>query len=250
MNTILFKRWGIIAFAAVVAILLAGWFYVTASDADKITVCVKQSGLMFLRGEGFRKTECLKGESTLSWNIQGIPGEKGDAGVDGKNGIDGKDGVKLHLFDANEQDFGVYVGEHTSNPPEQPITFHLDMGLFFRFTQSGTESRRAEFHPKQATLFFEQLDCKGDMYVVISQASGGYHQNVYETNGEQDPRRFPLFTIGKESVLRTIYSESSGDAAFKCKNYTVPQTKETLIATEFILPFTEPLAWPLEVKMK
>ncbi len=248
MTILKIQRGGIIAFAAIVAILLAGWFVVVASDAEQISACVNRVGIPRIIKDG---ENCRKGESYLSWNIKGEKGdtgekgEKGDMGEKGNPGSDGKDATELHLYDANGQDLGLYVGDRTSNPPEQPITLNVDMGVFFIFAQSGYETHRAHFEPRGAQLQFDELDCKGNTFVSIDSAGAGYHQNVYNV-GVEYPDNF-YFMLGRTTISKTIFSHSQTDRAFPCVNYSTPQTMEVLEATEFILPFTEPLAWPLEV---
>jgi hypothetical protein len=55
------------------------WSYAKA-NGDEIRVCVLRNGLMFIIGEGLQRTECMRNEKLLSWNIQGPPGPQGPPG--------------------------------------------------------------------------------------------------------------------------------------------------------------------------
>ncbi|TSC79800.1 MAG: hypothetical protein G01um101429_327 [Parcubacteria group bacterium Gr01-1014_29] len=239
------RRSGFIALVTLAATFVAGWIIVSASNAEQITACVTKNGSLQIVGDGYNRNACRKNETLLSWNIKGEKGDKGDTGL---SGVDGKNATELHLFDANGQDLGIYVGENSAGmPSEQPITFNTGLGVFFGFAQSGAEQKKAKFEPRETTLLFEQIDCGGDMFVHVT--TGRQVQNIFAVdNGGNNPRNFPLFLIEKESASRTILSHSTGTPSPRCQNYSVPQTVETLVATEVVLPFTEPLAWPLEVR--
>ncbi len=76
------------------AIVFAGtWTYIKA-DGQQISVCVKKSGFVYVIGENFRREECKKGDSFLSWNIAGIQGPKGDKGDTGEQGPVGLTGLQ------------------------------------------------------------------------------------------------------------------------------------------------------------
>ena len=114
------------------------WTYSRATGSQ-ITVCVKKSGLIYIIGEDFKRTDCKKSDSLLSWNKDGIQGPKGDKGDQGDVGPIGPQGPKgdtgeqgpigltgpqgetgpkgdsgvgssLHLYDANDQDLGIIIG--------------------------------------------------------------------------------------------------------------------------------------------
>lgn len=70
------------------------WRY-TQAAGDEITVCVKKDGLVHVIGEGFKRVDCKKNESLLSWNVegpQGLKGDKGDQGEQGEQGLKGDKG--------------------------------------------------------------------------------------------------------------------------------------------------------------
>jgi len=69
------------------------WTYSRATGSQ-ITVCVKKSGLIYVIGEDFKRTDCKKSDSLLSWNSEGVQGPKGDKGDQGDIGPIGPQGPK------------------------------------------------------------------------------------------------------------------------------------------------------------
>src|SRR3989338_11429677 len=77
---------------AVVGLTVGLWSYSRASEGNTISICVKKSGLVYVIGTGFRREDCKKNESLLTWNTQGIQGPKGDTGIAGPQGPQGEKG--------------------------------------------------------------------------------------------------------------------------------------------------------------
>lgn len=71
---------------------LGAWVY-TKAEGLTLEVCVKKSGLIYVIGEEFKRSECKKNDSLLSWNTAGIQGPKGDKGDTGITGPQGTQGV-------------------------------------------------------------------------------------------------------------------------------------------------------------
>jgi len=67
------------------------WSYGQAAG-NEIEVCVKKNGAVFMIGDGFKLTDCLKNEKLISWNIIGPQGPKGDKGDQGLIGLTGPQG--------------------------------------------------------------------------------------------------------------------------------------------------------------
>jgi len=70
------------------SLVLGLWAY-TKANGEEVTVCVRSNGLMHVIGEGFRRTECRRNETLLSWDMHG---EKGDTGEQGEKGEKGDKG--------------------------------------------------------------------------------------------------------------------------------------------------------------
>src|SRR3989344_5406013 len=104
-----------IIFIVSIAILITGWYFVSANDSENITVCVRRNGAMYLVGDDYMRDECRKKDTLLSWHIKGDKGDPGEKGEKGDLGVNGKDGMELHLFDADSPDLGILRSEeHTS----------------------------------------------------------------------------------------------------------------------------------------
>jgi hypothetical protein len=79
-------------------VLVIGLYGVASSRAAgrEITICVKRSGLVYVIGDGFRRSECRGTDQLISWSAESVPGPQGPAGahgVDGTNGAPGADGA-------------------------------------------------------------------------------------------------------------------------------------------------------------
>ena len=61
------------------------WFYSRATDGA-ISICVQNNGAVRVIGDEFRRDDCKKNETLLTWNIQGPKGDKGDKGDQGEQG--------------------------------------------------------------------------------------------------------------------------------------------------------------------
>jgi len=207
------------------SLVLGLWAY-TKANGEEITVCVRNNGLMHVIGEGFRRTECRRNETLLSWNIQG---EKGDTGEQGEKGEDGKDGTELHLFDAAGQDLGVFISQDT--------VFNLDMGLILRFPNMKV------FKPDGGEANFMEPDCTGSVYMIVDDGSD-FLQTVFSSMGKL---RTPV--AGEVPTGTTTFSYFHQDEEV-CKNAPdgrfIPKAVKMEDAPP--LPFTEPLALPLEIK--
>lgn len=82
---------GAIMVLAVLATNLASWTSARA-DSQTVSVCVKQSGLLYIIGAGFHRADCSQNDQLLSWNVGGIPGPQGPQGVAGPQGEQGLQG--------------------------------------------------------------------------------------------------------------------------------------------------------------
>ncbi len=68
---------------------------------NSLTFCVKNSGTIYVVGQGFKKADCKNNDKLLDWNFgttgpqgpKGDTGPQGPSGNDGTNGIDGINGI-------------------------------------------------------------------------------------------------------------------------------------------------------------
>ena len=85
-----------ISILTVVIVILGIWTY-TKAEGGQITVCVKNSGLIYVIGHDFKRMDCKKNDSLLSWNSTGQIGPRGEigpVGPEGPRGTDGIDGIQ------------------------------------------------------------------------------------------------------------------------------------------------------------
>ncbi|GEM_PF-4089609 len=78
-------------FAGVVLLLVGLWTY-TRAVGDEISICVTKAGVTHVVGDGFKRADCKKNETLLTWNVQGPKGDKGDQGIQGEQGSIGSQG--------------------------------------------------------------------------------------------------------------------------------------------------------------
>lgn len=81
--------YGLPVFLIFVTVLSVSAFTYTKAEGVLLEVCVKKSGLIYVIGEDFRRSECKKNDALLSWNTSGIQGSKGDTGPQGIKGDKG-----------------------------------------------------------------------------------------------------------------------------------------------------------------
>jgi hypothetical protein len=222
-----------------VLVLALGLWTITRANGDEIKVCVNRLGLMFVLGEGFRETECWRGETLLSWNKQGPPGPKGEKGDKGDPGI----ASALHLFDANDQDLGILVGVHDS--PDQFTTYLPGIKALVKFVQN---LNTAELDDSSLTVYFTELDCTGTAF-----ATGVRPMALLRVEGSSTT---PIFNGDYVTKLSDINPSDALAAKSRtwpqpdgCRNNAGSPGATDQVLVQFVtLPFTEPLAWPLEIK--
>lgn len=66
---------------------------VSASTANTVTICVKNSGFVYVVGQGFWAKDCGKKDRLITINSDGVPGPKGDTGLPGPKGDKGDQGL-------------------------------------------------------------------------------------------------------------------------------------------------------------
>src|SRR3989344_6257886 len=81
-----------LAILGVVTVMVLGFWTYTQAVANDITVCVKKDGTVHVVGPYFKRDECKKNETLLTWNAQGEKGDKGDQGIAGPAGAKGDKG--------------------------------------------------------------------------------------------------------------------------------------------------------------
>jgi hypothetical protein len=89
INSIVYKSFLLII--VMILVVLSVWTY-TKADGGQITICAKKSGLIYIIGEDFKRIDCKKNDSLISWNSAGQIGPKGDKGDVGPAGPKGDTG--------------------------------------------------------------------------------------------------------------------------------------------------------------
>lgn len=172
-------------------------------------------------------------------NIQLIPGpqgEKGDRGEQGLPGEPGQSGRVLHLYDANNQDLGilVYAGYELKNVKDWfEYTTYIrinDQSVLLNFRNSTSSVRSAYMVTSSTPMVFNCVE-------TFIRDRGFQPQQLYK-DVEGGDHRYPSYFV--------IRPDTGGTRPAWCPSaYTYDNT---YLITDITLPFTEPLAWPLEVR--
>jgi len=218
------------------------WTYGNANnDAGEITACANRSGLIRLIGDGFRRDECRRNETAVSWNTEGEKGETGEDGEQGEKGdtgeagADGEGGTEFHLVDGDGQDLGIVLRARTN--ANGFTTYIAEVDGLFGFDQTANE---AGLLKNGVGVHFEQAECAGEPHFKGNFSKSTqviYHDRVedkfYKKNADDNVQERD--SQSRLEVDRGCVGDLSTDS-------------HTLLLEEITLPFTEPLAVPLEVK--
>lgn len=241
------------------ALVMGFWAYSHAAGSA-VTVCVKKDGEMYVIGEGFRRVDCRRNETLLSWNIQGPKGDKGDKGDPGETGTKGDKGDigpqglqgpkgnpgAIHLADANGNELGIYL----EIVPGYSNTYRLYSPEFNGWLPIYFDSGKYSFEDHAAEVYFSDTNCQGQANItaVSTRYPLGVNHIINTSatdNSQQENNRF--FKVDNvnfdpdakllKSKLYNATCTNTGDIYF----HTYP-------ASEIELPFLLPVATPLQLK--
>ena len=234
-------------FGVVVAVIgvVAFWTYSYATDGE-ITICVQKGGTVHVVGEGFKQSECNKNETLLSWNIQGPAGPKGDKGDKGDPGSPGEkgdqgdrgepgtNGTALHVFDANNNDLGNFVGYAGDNILH---VYSPGVGGLITFTITLSNPRTVTILPVQHIVYLLP-DCAGTPYV-------GHVASAVPLTVLRDGSTSAFFIPTTDApVMSQSVSELRSQG---CGNTDPQELKDYYPLRQVTLPFAYPPAWPLRI---
>src|SRR3989344_4512667 len=271
---------GIVSFA-VIGLTVGLWSYSQASEGGTISICVKKSGLVYVIGAGFRREDCKKNESLLTWNTQGIQGPKGDTGIAGPQGPQGEKGDK---GDPGEQgskgnqgipgqqgDKGDTGVQGPAGPQGEMglqgasgMSFHVydgnnqDLGVLINADVYGNLKTYTTYLPSLRVLVGFEVDFRNRTVNLTAGMNGGiffsgsncagtaYSRN--QSNSSIDWHQ--IIKVGsryftyKGSSQQNIISYSYMDPT--CKN-TSEESSQGYLMQEIYLPFGATV-WPLDIR--
>ena len=236
------KQCGVIIFAAIAATFVASWIIVSAGGSEQITACVSKTGALHLIGDVYNRNACRKNETFLSWNIKGEKGDNGDTGVKGEKGdkgdpgVDGKDASKLHLFDANGQDFGIVIDGHIKGSSFWVYNKQID-GFFTIFQRANGE---AGIDTVDVSVHFEKVNCEGEPFFTGDFPTLSTQVVYYNRAADKFYKKNGGDNFQKRNSLSRLDEDKGcvGD---------ISTINATLLLEDVNLPFTQPFALPLEV---
>lgn len=147
-------------------------------------------------------------------------------------------GKALHVYDANGQDLGIAANNSIFIPS-------LSRFISFLFNSNAV----AGSYPDQGYIYFSSTDCTGPAYIVPSDANPPTTtSNVLTVDGQH----FYIYPDLAPSTQITV-----GSAYYWDHNYNQPRCSPNPIDNQLHkaytlqqanLPFTTPVAWPLQYK--
>lgn len=172
----------------------------------------------------------------------GERGPKGDQGEKGDTGEQGPAGTSLHLYDANGQDLGILI--NTNYTKHFTIVPGTDFVIQFSDNDQTQEAKVFSANGGGSgginRVYFTEPNCEGTPMV---------------NTGANTPHRLALLKTG--APLKYFRFTGVGNTSLEVQSYsnTNPvqcQSIQTIIGDasileEVLLPFTEPLAWPLTI---
>lgn len=222
------KKLSIIAASLLLIFLLLNSAQATGAQ---ILGCVAKEGVLRIIGMGSRKEKCNKNETLISWNSEGQIGLEGPQGPKGDTGANGENATELHLYDTNNQDLGIVID---ADPSSKFISFNKDLGVSLIFS-----AQDATLLPLHLKLGFEGSDCTGMPFELL--------------NRNKIPLTPSTLVISSDSrYFRAVGSThaQSGSSYLNdvgiCENGATT-TISTYSLQNIILPFSEPVAWPLHI---
>ena len=262
--------------ALVLVVSVFGMWGYASAVGDQITICAKKSGLVYVIGEDFKRKDCKATDQLLSFNVSGPKGDKGDKGDAGEMGLQGLKGDKgekgdsgtgggsgsqLHLYDANNQDLGIVV-DHVGNQGYNSFITSIESFVEFEGSRrlgAGAHAGDPNHHYEayivnNGNIFYLLPDCAGIPYSgdIASQPQntifiGGSTNRMFKTTDGLITRNIEVTNAGEVPghLIMSYLSSSTGCANNPSASYQVPSF---VPLEEISLPFTLPLAWPLQTR--
>lgn len=217
------KKLSVPIFIGGMVLFVGAWAYIQA-EGEEILVCVNKVGIPRLVSS---TNDCRRGERLVSWNKEGI---KGDSGIDGK---DGADGANLHLFDANGQDLGIYIGFEAGGDATHK-TYVPALHAFLEFYVRNLTSGATVTVEPRGGVFYMQSNCEGVVYIT--------------------DEKIPNMLLRDENKFFVVTSDAPTSQTLKSEWHDSGCVNTNIFLNglyrveEVTLPFSYPPAFPLEVR--
>jgi hypothetical protein len=161
-------------------------------------------------------------------------------GERGEQGPAGSSGTALHLFDANGQDLGIFVGQ--DEKATWIFTFLPSSGDLLRIYAGDP---KVQIDTSVNRISYSELNCQGDPFSTSVRSPSIKNQIDASVVVSGVKKYFRFITSIPAQRVSNSYRDNTGI----CINLDGGgRFNPTYELQEVSLPFSEPLAWPLEVR--
>lgn len=189
--------------------------------------------------------------------LQGLFGPQGEAGPQGPQGERGEQGPGggngLHLFDANGQDLGALIYADGSNYRTYLSELNVVAGFAsYPLRRMGGEPHTVRVNNMVGSIAFSELNCNGQ---ALSEAltpteEWGLQGIGIDPSFNRYYRIIPgsqIVDLNFAGLSRPNLGEEDGCENFIETNPNINLVEPFYPMEEIVLPFAEPLGWPLKV---
>ncbi len=220
INTTLYKVSSILLFAIVISGATLAY---SKAEGNQIQVCVKKSGLIYVIGDEYKRSDCKKNDSFLSWNTAGIQGPKGE------KGDKGKDGSSLRIKGPNGEDYGVLIGTSFSSDGSLRYMSYLESQealLTIDATYSDNELYINQYDLPSGYINFDCLNrpTTSGYYTGFGNLNRFNNQVVFSgvvNNGTEFVKDGKTYVMTKE--LKKVGEECPGFVGYLVREVNLPQ---------------------------
>ena len=135
--------------------------------AEQLTMCVTHMGRTTMVGPTLKRQTCRTNETLVPFNTEGPQGIQGPPGDPGQQGPPGLQSPQLHIFDADDNDLGLFAGAFSTDLGISIFTIYLiETGDLLYLPELG-----GTFGPQiEGGVRYEGSNCTGLIFTDVGDA--------------------------------------------------------------------------------